>query len=114
MRILLATDIDVDHVNKLGWTALIEAVILGDGGPVYQEIVGLLVDAGASNIADRDGTTPLDHARSAASRRSPHGSLPAREVDCQLARNRALSCWHSLSICTIVATMRANLVSENS
>ncbi|MGD9915071.1 MAG: ankyrin repeat domain-containing protein, partial [Rhizobiaceae bacterium] len=47
VRILLATDIDIDHVNDLGWTALIEAVILGDGGPVYQEIVGLLVDAGA-------------------------------------------------------------------
>ena len=64
VRILLATDIDVDHVNRLGWTALLEAVILGDGGPVYQEIVGLLVDAGASNTADNDGETPLDHARS--------------------------------------------------
>jgi uncharacterized protein len=63
VRILLDTDIDVDHVNNLGWTALLEAVILGDGGPVYQEIVGLLVDAGAKNIADRDGKTPLDHAR---------------------------------------------------
>lgn len=63
VRILLATDIDIDHINNLGWTALIEAVILGDGGPVYQEIVGLLVDAGASNIPDRDGKTPLQHAR---------------------------------------------------
>ena len=63
VRILLATDIDIDHVNNLGWTALIEAVILGDGGPVFQEIVGLLVDAGAKNIPDRDGTTPLAHAR---------------------------------------------------
>lgn len=63
VRILLGTDIDVDHVNDLGWTALLEAVILGDGGPVHQEIVGLLVDAGAKNIPDRDGKTPLDHAR---------------------------------------------------
>ena len=63
VRILLATDVDIDHVNNLGWTALIEAVILGDGGPVFQEIVGLLVDAGASSIPDRDGRTPLDHAR---------------------------------------------------
>ena len=47
VRILLATEIDIDHVNNLGWTALLEAVILGDGGPVYQEIVGLLIDAGA-------------------------------------------------------------------
>lgn len=64
VRILLETDIDVDHINDLGWTALIEAVILGDGGPVHQEIVGLLVDAGADpKIADRDGVTPLEHAR---------------------------------------------------
>ena len=62
VRILLDTAIDIDHVNRLGWTALLEAVILGDGGPVYQEIVGLLVDAGARNIPDRDGTTALAHA----------------------------------------------------
>jgi ankyrin repeat protein len=61
---LLATDIDIDHVNRPGWTALIEAVILGDGGPVYQEIVGLLLDAGADpDIADPDDVTPLGHAR---------------------------------------------------
>ena len=29
---LLETDIDVDHVNRLGWTALLEAVVLGEGG----------------------------------------------------------------------------------
>ncbi len=61
VRILLDTAIDIDHVNNLGWTALLEAVILGDGGPVYQEIVGLLVDAGAKNIPDRNGTAPLAH-----------------------------------------------------
>ena len=63
VRILLGTAIDIDHVNDLSWTALLEAVILSDGGPVHQEIVGLLVDAGAANIPDRDGKTPLDHAR---------------------------------------------------
>lgn len=64
VRILIAAGLDIDHVNSLGWTALIEAVILGDGGPVYQEIVGILVDAGADRgIADRDGVTPLEHAR---------------------------------------------------
>ena len=64
MRILLGTAIDKDHVNKLGWTALLEAVILGDGGPVHTEIVRLLVEAGANvNIADREGVTPLTHAR---------------------------------------------------
>ncbi|WP_235911986.1 ankyrin repeat domain-containing protein [Mesorhizobium xinjiangense] len=65
VSILLETDIDVDHVNNLGWTALLEAVILGDGWPIYQEIVGLLLDAGADvSLADAEGTLPLDHARS--------------------------------------------------
>jgi uncharacterized protein len=64
VRILLATAIDKDHVNRLGWTALLEAVILGDGGPIHTEILRLLVEAGANvNLADRDGVTPLQHAR---------------------------------------------------
>ena len=64
VRILLGTAIDKDHVNRLGWTALLEAVILGDGGAVHTEIVRLLVDAGASvSIADKDGVTPLQHAK---------------------------------------------------
>jgi ankyrin repeat protein len=64
VRLLLTTAIDVDHVNNLGWTALLETVILGDGGAVYQEIAGLLLGARANpNIADRNGVTPLAHAR---------------------------------------------------
>ena len=64
VQVLLATRIDVDHVNRLGWTALLEAVILGDGGDVHTEIVRLLLAHGANpNIADREGITPLAHAR---------------------------------------------------
>lgn len=64
VRLLLTTGIDVDHVNNLGWTALLEAVILGDGGAIYQEIVRMLIGARANpNIADRNGVTPLAHAR---------------------------------------------------
>jgi uncharacterized protein len=64
VRYLLATKIDIDHVNNLGWTALFEAVILGDGGAAHTEIVRLLVRAGAKiQIADRQGVTPLAHAR---------------------------------------------------
>ncbi|KOU13717.1 ankyrin [Streptomyces sp. WM6372] len=62
-EVLAVTDIDVDHVNRLGWTALLEAVILGDGGPAHQEIVRLLLAAGADReLADGDGVTALAHA----------------------------------------------------
>lgn len=64
VRVLLGTKIDIDHVNKLGWTALLEAIILGDGGKAHTKIVELLLRAGArTNIADRQGMTPLAHAR---------------------------------------------------
>lgn len=61
--VLRETDIDVDHVNQLGWTALLEAVILGDGGRAHQEIVDLLITAGATpGLPDADGVTALEHA----------------------------------------------------
>lgn len=64
VRRLIAAGAPLDHVNTLGWTALMEAVILGDGGRDFQEVVKLLVDAGADrSIGDRDGVTPLEHAR---------------------------------------------------
>ena len=63
VRLLLTTAIDVNHANNLGWTALLEAVILGDGSRPYQRIVRILLEAGADPaIADRDGTTALQHA----------------------------------------------------
>lgn len=64
VRELVSTsDVDVNHVNKPGWTALLEAVILGDGGERYQRIVRILLDHGADpRIADRDGVDPLAHA----------------------------------------------------
>lgn len=64
VRRVVQVGIDVNHVNDLGWTALLEAVILGDGTLAYQHIVKLLLDAGADrSIADRDGVTALQHAR---------------------------------------------------
>ncbi len=63
VKVLLETGTDIDHINDLHWTALLEAVILGDGGPVYIEIVRLLVNAGADrSITDKDGVSPLAHA----------------------------------------------------
>jgi uncharacterized protein len=64
VRLLLTTPIEVDHVNNLGWTALLEAVILGDGGSAHSEIVRMLVARKANvNLPDKDGVTPLAHAR---------------------------------------------------
>lgn len=65
VRLLLErSEIDVNHVNNLGWTCLLEAVILGDGGQRHQQIVQLLLGHGADvNLADRNGETPLAHAR---------------------------------------------------
>ncbi|MEI8281951.1 MAG: ankyrin repeat domain-containing protein [Armatimonadota bacterium] len=64
LELLTTTDVDINHVNNLGWTALIEAVILSDGGPIHQRIVQILVDHGADlSIGDNDGVTALDHAR---------------------------------------------------
>lgn len=64
VRELIAAGAPLDHVNNLGWTALIEAVILGNGGSRHVETVKALVVAGARrDLADREGSTPLDHAR---------------------------------------------------
>jgi len=64
VQVLIDAGAPLDHVNNLGWTALIEAVILGDGGPRHQATVAELVAAGADRkIADRSGLTPLLHAK---------------------------------------------------
>jgi ankyrin repeat protein len=61
---LIEAGAPLDHINNLGWTALIEAVVLGDGGPDHIATVAALVSAGANrNLTDRDGVTPLEHAR---------------------------------------------------
>ena len=64
VRALITAGAPLDHVNNLGWTALIEAVVLGDGGPRHVETVRALVQAGANaDLADRQGVSPLAHAR---------------------------------------------------
>ncbi|WP_209972195.1 ankyrin repeat domain-containing protein [Paenibacillus eucommiae] len=63
-ELLTRSDVDVNHINNLHWTALLEAVILGNGGEKHQKIVQLLVDHGANvDIGDKEGITPLQHAQ---------------------------------------------------
>lgn len=63
-ELLTNTDTDVNHVNNLGWTALLEAIILNDGDEKQQQTVQLLIDYGADvNIPDKNNVTPLQHAR---------------------------------------------------
>ncbi|WP_037864594.1 ankyrin repeat domain-containing protein [Streptomyces sp. NRRL S-340] len=61
--VLAETAVDVNHVNRLGWTALLEAVILGDGGRTHQEVVEVLLAAGADPLLpDAEGVTARLHA----------------------------------------------------
>ncbi|MEJ6021791.1 ankyrin repeat domain-containing protein [Ramlibacter sp. PS4R-6] len=62
---LIAAGAPLDHVNNLHWTAVIESIVLGDGGARHQETLKSLIDAKANlQLADRTGATPLQLARS--------------------------------------------------
>ena len=64
VRQLIAAGAPLDHVNNLHWTALIEAIVLGDGGARHVATLKALLDAGASTaLTDREGRTPLALAR---------------------------------------------------
>ena len=64
VRMLIAAKAPLDHVNNLNWTALIESIVLGDGGKNHTDTLRALVQAGANvNIPDRSGTSPLGLAR---------------------------------------------------
>jgi len=65
VRRLIAAGAPLDHINTLHWTALIEAIVLGDGGPRHQACVQALVEAGAdTRIGDRQGVLPAELASS--------------------------------------------------
>jgi ankyrin repeat protein len=64
VRALIRAGAPLDHVNTLHWTAVIEAIVLGDGGRRHTASLKALVEAGASLVlADRQGQTPLALAR---------------------------------------------------
>ena len=66
---LIAAGAPLDHVNNLHWTALIESIVLGNGGARHQECLRALLAAGASHqLTDRQGTSPLQLAKSRAYR----------------------------------------------
>lgn len=60
VRQLIAAGAPLDHVNNLHWTAVIESIVLGDGGARHQATLKALIDGGANlQLADRSGQTPL-------------------------------------------------------
>ena len=62
---LIAAGAPLDHVNNLHWTAVIESIVLGNGGTRHQRTLRQLIVAGASlQLTDRQGNTPLQLARS--------------------------------------------------
>ena len=64
VRELIRAEAPLDHINNLGWTALLEAIILGDGGSRHVETVRVLLEGGADpGLPDRQGVTPLAHAK---------------------------------------------------
>jgi ankyrin repeat protein len=64
VRHLIAAGAPLDHVNNLHWTAVIESIVLGNGGTRHQATLKALIDAKANlQLADREGRTPLQLAR---------------------------------------------------
>ena len=64
VKLLIDAGAPLDHVNNLGWTALIESIVLGQGGPRHVATLTALVRAGANvNLADRNGQSPLQLTR---------------------------------------------------
>ena len=64
VRALIENGAPLDHVNNLKWTALIESIVLGNGGPRHTACLKALLEAGANpNLADGQGASPLMLAR---------------------------------------------------
>ncbi|KAF0820538.1 MULTISPECIES: ankyrin repeat domain-containing protein [unclassified Cytobacillus] len=63
-ELLTSTDINVNHTNYCGWTPLIEAIVLNDGGKTQQDIIKLLLEHGADpSLTDQYGVRPIELAR---------------------------------------------------
>ena len=65
VRQLIRAGAPLDHVNNLHWTALIESIVLGDGGVRHVACLRALLAAGAdTRLTDREGRSPLALAQS--------------------------------------------------
>ena len=99
--------IDVDHVNNLGWTALHESVILGDGTERYVDTVRVLVAAGADVgiPAVNDGLTAGEHAEQMGQTAVASSCSPMQDVG--PGRRRAPRTTRRRRCCTARRTSRA-------
>ncbi len=62
--LLEQSSVDINLVNHLGWTALMEAVLLATPGESQRQIIALLLKHGAdTSITDNDGISALEHAQ---------------------------------------------------
>jgi len=60
---LIGVGAPLNRVNNLGWTALLEVAILGDGSSKYRRIAHALIEAGADKtVKDKQGMSAYDHA----------------------------------------------------
>jgi hypothetical protein len=111
LKVLIAAGVPVNHVNNLGWTAMQEAILLNNGGQRQQEVVRLLLAAGADpGIRDPEGRTALQNAErlgfseiaasmvwaAALSPRSKAWTVPKRSTRATVT-NGSLSAWHFAS-----------------
>lgn len=63
-ELLEKTEMNVNHTNFVGWTPLLEAIVLNDGGDKQQQIVKLLLEHGANpHMTDKYGKKPLELAK---------------------------------------------------
>ena len=64
MQKALDYNVPVNYQNRLAWSALLEAVILGDGGYLFQDIIRELLEHQADvNLKDFENKSSLDYAK---------------------------------------------------
>jgi hypothetical protein len=99
---LIQADIKINHINNLGWTALHEAIILGNGSRRYVDTVLVLV-AGGANLrlrSQRDHISPLEHATSKGHTEIAEVSAVLWRLTSNRSRSPTDGCWPRRSVAT--------------